>query len=141
MGINPRSDYFSYWSTDPIFSSEFIQSGSISRNTFSSILTFLHVSDYDPANMDKDDWLYKVRYLLDKLNENCKKNSPPPPPPRQNNSVDERMVKNKGQFACKQYVRIKPVKWGFKLWVLPDSEMGYTWNFQVYRGKLGETEF
>ena len=95
MGIYPRSDYSSYWSTDPIFSSEFIQSGPISRNTFSSILTFLHVSDYDPANIDKDDRLYIIRYLLDKLKEKCKENFFP----FQNISVDERMVKNKGQFA------------------------------------------
>ena len=72
------------------------------------------MSDYDPANIDKDDRLYIIRYLLDKLKENCKENFFP----FQNIFVDERMVKNKGQFACKQYVRIKPVKWGFKLWYL-----------------------
>ena len=53
-------------------------------------------------------------------------------------SVDERMVKNKGRFICKQYVRMKPTKWGFKLWVLCDSANGYTCNFSLYRGKEGE---
>ncbi len=135
MGTNPRTDYFSYWSTDSIFSSQFIQNGPISRNTFSAILTFLHVSDCDPTNIDKDDRLHKVRNLLDKLRDNCKKFFYP----SQNIAVDERMVKSKARFSCKQYIRLKPVKWGFKLWVLAYSETGYTWNFNVYRGKEGET--
>ena len=78
--------------------------------------------------------LYKVRFLLDILKANCIKLYQP----SQHVSVDERMVKNKGQFICKQYVRMKPTKWGFKLWVLCDSANGYTWNFSVYRGKVGE---
>ena len=49
------------------------------------------------------------------------------------------MVKSKERFSCKQYVRMKPTKWGFKLWVLGDSLNGYTWNFAVYRGKEGDT--
>ena len=49
------------------------------------------------------------------------------------------MVKNKGRFSCRQYVRAKPVKWGFKLWVLADSSTGFTYNFQVYRGKQRES--
>ena len=36
-------------------------------------------------------------------------------------------------------VRMKPTKWGFKLWVLWYSLNGYTWNFAVYRWKEGET--
>jgi len=135
MGINPRTDYFSYWSTDSIFSAQYIQNGPISRNSFSAILTFLHVSDCDPTNIDKDDRLHKVRNLLDKLRDHCKQFFYP----SQNIAVDERMVKSKARFSCKQYVRLKPVKWGFKLWVLADSETGYTWNFNVYRGKKGET--
>ena len=60
--------------------------------------------------------------------------------PQQHISVDERMVKNEGQFSCKLYVRMKPTKWGFKLWVLCDARNGYTWNFSVYRGKEGEAD-
>ena len=91
MGINPRSDYFSKWSSDTISSSEFIQNGPNSLNTFSSILTFLHTGDTDPTTIDLDDRLYKIRSLLDKLRENCRNNFFPD----KNVSVDERMVKSK----------------------------------------------
>jgi len=48
------------------------------------------------------------------------------------------MVKNKGQFSMRQYIRNRPTKWGFKLWVQCDSTNGYTYKFSVYRGKEGE---
>ena len=134
MGLHPREDYFSYWSNDLLFSSEFIQGIPLSRNVFSSILTFLHVSDIDPCSIDPTDRLHEVRFLLNRMNENCIKLYQP----RQNISVDERMVKSKGRFICKQYVRMKPTQWGFKLWILCDLANGYTWNFSVYRGKEGE---
>ena len=105
MGLHPRSDYCSYWSTDPLYSSEVIRSNPISRNTFSAILTFLHVSDIDPDKSDSSDRLYKVHFLLDSLKSNCQKYYQP----FQHISVDERMVKSKGRFTCKQYVKMKPV--------------------------------
>ena len=40
MGLHPRDDYFSYWSTDPLYSSEFVKAISLSREIFSLILTF-----------------------------------------------------------------------------------------------------
>ncbi len=46
------------------------------------------------------------------------------------------MVRSKARFSFRQYIRNKPVKWGFKLWCL--SRNGYTSCFSVYRGKNGE---
>ena len=31
-------------------------------------------------------------------------------------SIDEHMVKFKGRSGMKQYIKSKPVKWGFKFW-------------------------
>ena len=60
IGLHPWEDYFSYWSSDPLFSSEFIQGIPLSRNVFSSILTFLHDSDIDPCSIDPTDRLHST---------------------------------------------------------------------------------
>ena len=50
-------------------------------------------------------------------------------------SVDKRLVKSKHRSGIRQYIKNKPVKFGIKLWVLADSENGYTCDFNVYAGK------
>ncbi|CAF1152749.1 unnamed protein product [Adineta steineri] len=50
-------------------------------------------------------------------------------------SIDESMVKFKGRCSLKQYVPMKPIKRGFKIWVLADSANGYMYDFQIYKGK------
>jgi len=54
--------------------------------------------------------------------------------PHQNVAVDESMVKFKGRSTIKQYMRDKPIKRGFKIWMLCDSSL-YNLKFQVYTGK------
>ena len=55
--------------------------------------------------------------------------------PGRNISIDERMVAFKGRIGMKQYIKDKPTKWRFKLWVLASSDSGYTFKFQIYTGK------
>ena len=56
--------------------------------------------------------------------------------PAQKLSVDEAMVKFKGRSSIKQYQPLKPVKRGFKVWCLADSQNGYVCKFTVYTGKV-----
>lgn len=42
-----------------------------------------------------------------------------------------------GRSAMKQYLPLKPVKRGFKVWVVAESETGYFLDLQVYVGKEG----
>jgi hypothetical protein len=55
--------------------------------------------------------------------------------PKQNLSLDEAMVAFKGRSHFKQYMPNKPTKWGFKVWVIAESDSGYVLQVDVYTGK------
>ncbi|XP_034023560.1 piggyBac transposable element-derived protein 4-like [Thalassophryne amazonica] len=77
------------------------------------------------------DKLFCLRPLLDTLTTACKAHYHP----RQNISINERMVTTKVYTGMTQFMKAKPTKWGFKLFVLADSMNGYTIDFAVYTGK------
>lgn len=79
-------------------------------------------------NYDK---LYKIRPFLELINKACQnaaKNT-------NSQSIDEAMVKFKGVSSLKQYMPLKPVKRGYKVWTRADSTTGYVFEFDVYTGK------
>ena len=54
-------------------------------------------------------------------------------------SVDEAMIPFKGRSSLKQYMPLKPVRRGIKVWARADSSNGYVSAFQIYTGKQGGT--
>ncbi|XP_051168535.1 piggyBac transposable element-derived protein 4-like [Leptopilina boulardi] len=132
MGIKRLPSYKDYWSMNSQLNDPYI-SNLMSCNRFSFFLSHLHANDNDKepkkgeAGYDK---LYKIRPIIEKLNEsfkNCFK-------PNQHQSVDESMVKYKGRSTMKQYNAAKPIKRGCKIWVRADMT-GYVCEFQIYTGK------
>ena len=103
----------------------------LQERRFQQISSFLKVSNFE--NEDKDDKLGKDRFLHDYIRRKCMKLFQP----YSNVSIDERMVRNKGRYSFRQYIKDKPTKWDMKLFVLADSSSGYTFNFEVYTGKTG----
>ena len=83
------------------------------------------------------DRLFNVRPLISKLNETFAKHYSP----SRNISVDESMVRFKGRSMLKQYLPMKPIKWGFKVWCLSCSYCVYLLKFQVYAGQDTEQNF
>ena len=53
---------------------------------------------------------------------------------KMNVAIDERMVPSKARSGMRQYIKDKPVKFGFKLWVIAESDTGYTLDFNIYTG-------
>lgn len=77
------------------------------------------------------DRLHKIRPMINHLKKKFKETFYP----SRHLSVDESMIPFKGRSSMKQYMPNKPIKRGFKVWVLACAETGYAVDFNVYTGK------
>ncbi|XP_030841073.1 uncharacterized protein LOC115923840 [Strongylocentrotus purpuratus] len=49
--------------------------------------------------------------------------------------MDESLAPFNGRVGFKQYLSLKPTKWGIKFWVITDSCIGFCLDWSVYTGK------
>ena len=111
----------------------------ISRDRFREISRYLHFVDnstLQPKGSPGYDRLGKVRPVIDHLSKQFADLYEP----HKEVAVDDAMIKFTGRSAVKQYMPMKPIKRGIKVWVLGDSHNGYFHTFQVYTGKKGSRE-
>ena len=137
MGITKKPSYRDYWSSSIQMRDPYISS-SMSRDRFDWLLSNLHVNDnlVQPKKGEVGfDKLYKLRPLIDILSETYFKCYEP----NQHQSIDESMVKFKGRIGFRQYMPLKPIKRGYKIWIRADQS-GYVSQFQVYTGKSDRVE-
>ena len=108
MKANDRSFY---WSRDRETSIAGIRD-LMSRNRFDEVIKSLHFRDNREMPADYTDKFYKVRPLFQILNQKLEvfQNS-------ESISVDESMIPYFGFHGAKQYMKGKPHKFGFKVWV------------------------
>lgn len=105
-------------------------------NRFGWILSHLHFNDnsLQPKRGEIGyDKLYKIIPFLNYLIETFKKSYRP----HQKVAVDESMVKFKGRCYMKQFMQNKPIKRGFKIWMLCDQS-GNNLKFEIYTGKSSD---
>lgn len=101
----------------------------MSCNRFEEILMILHLSDNElqpAAGSPQFDKLFKVRTFLSNLQNNFKNHAAP----ETHMCVDEQIIPFKGQHSMKVYMKSKPNKWGYKVWVLAGAS-GYIYDFQM----------
>ncbi|UJR12827.1 hypothetical protein I4U23_005296 [Adineta vaga] len=134
MGLHRLPRINDYWCRNKIFYTEII-SNTMPRKEFYRIFTSFHLSDNTKqkqfAKSSKKFKLFKVFDFIHLLKTNFQVNFIL----GTNICIDESMIKFKGKSSLKQYLPLKPIKRGYKVWCLADSLTGYLYNFDIYTGK------
>ena len=124
---NIRTMYIDYWSIDDDLSNPLVRY-LMSRDRFKEIKRNLHVADNTQLD-DSDKWS-KLRPLVDMVNAKLSQFGVF----NQHLSIDEQMVPYFGRHSCKMFIRGKPIRFGFKNWVLAGDD-GYPFKVSPYQGK------
>ena len=135
MGIVHLPSIYDYWKKDEVFHYSPVASR-ISRDRFFELHKYLHFADNStlpPPGNPGYSKLGKIQHIINKLGESfyatyC---------PSKNLSIDEAMIPFKGRSTLKQYMPLKPVKRGIKVWAMSDAQNGYMSAFEIYTGKKG----
>ena len=112
-----------YWSEE---NDTPILAGAMQCNRFEVILRHIHFNDN--TAIDKEDWLYNLRPLL---NHFYLRNFWNQETLEDHLYIDELMIPYYGHPHAKQYIQGKPIRFGFKNWALCTST-GYMLAFNVY---------
>lgn len=119
----------SYW--NEFIGNELVRN-CMSLNRFEKIRQFLHFNDNAtllPKDNPSHDRLHKIRPIINKLLERFAL-----VPLESRLSVDEQICATKARHYLKQYLPLKPHKWGFKFFVLC-GQSGFAYNFEIYSGQ------
>ncbi|KAJ8928315.1 hypothetical protein NQ314_019127 [Rhamnusium bicolor] len=127
-GYNTLPNTRLYWETKVDVQSAAISS-SISRDNFLRIFRNLHFSDN--ISTDETDRCRKVRSLLDHMSSKFETYVQPLPSVW---SLDEAMEPYYGNHHMKQFIKGKPIRFGYKFWCLNRSD-GYCIRFKIYEGR------
>jgi hypothetical protein len=95
------------------------------------IKRFMKWSDCNLDPHNKHDRLYRIREIFDVFIGACRQNYWP----GVEIALDEAIKKFKGRCVFKQYIKNKPVRWGFKIFCICCSATAYLWNAMFYLGK------
>ncbi|CAK1599832.1 unnamed protein product [Parnassius mnemosyne] len=125
MGVVRLPAYTDYWSKALRYSKI---ADIMTLKRFQLFRRYLHFAD---ALGDDGDRYYKIRPLLEKIRQNCINIEE-----EHRFSVDEMTVPYKGTRAGtrKQYIKNKPRKWGFKIFVRAGIS-GMVYDFLLYGGE------
>ena len=134
MGVNKLPTIHHYWESDDYVGNEGIRNV-MPGECFKEILQSIHFANNSKSNKESDKGC-KICPLIDHFN----KVFPEAMSDDSEQTIDEQMVKFKGRSSMKQYVKNKPIKWGFKFWFRCGSKMGCLQEMDMYLGKKQQLE-
>jgi len=134
MGIIKFPSIDSYWNTLPIYTN-FLQK-IISKNRYKLLASALHIPDDDNENIndEEDNSQYDPRYKIIWL-DNMKVLFQKYYIFEDKITVDEKMIPIKSRQIMKQYMLMKPIKWGSKLHFLTVASNNYLYDYIFDTGK------
>jgi hypothetical protein len=135
MGIKKYPMYKNCWSSDPALRDNYI-SANMPRNRFSWLLGYIHLnnnSQMPKKGEEGYDKLCKIRPMLERLSKTYLKSYRPP----KMQAINESIIRFKGRSSIKQYMPLKPIKRGYKVWIRTYSN-GYISQFEIYTVKVGQ---
>ncbi|GBN26882.1 PiggyBac transposable element-derived protein 3 [Araneus ventricosus] len=131
-GYHPLPEEDLYLSNSEDCNRPFTQNA-MSRQRFRDIKKYLHLCDNN--SIDGSDKLAKVGCFTEMFCKQLQQFGTF----SESLSIDEKMILYTGRHSEKIYMRGKPKKFGYKLWILASSQ-GYPFNLQVYVGKEAVAE-
>lgn len=121
----PHEDH--YWSNSPDLGVPIV-SETMSNKRYHVLKKYLHLADNQ--NLQSGDKVAKVTPFYNLLNENLVQFGVW----HSDLSVDESMVPYFGRHGIKMFIKGKPIRFGFKLWVLCGVD-GFPYCMKIYVGK------
>lgn len=131
MGIVKKPGIHNYWSTKWMTSTPGI-SELFSRERFLMIYRVFDFRDAKiPLSESAKDPLFRIRPLLQTTLTyfRAKYN------PKRELTIDECMIAFTGRHRLKQFMPLKPTRYGFKAYLLCEAQSGYVLNWELYTGK------
>nr|XP_034194964.1 piggyBac transposable element-derived protein 4-like [Osmia lignaria] len=131
MGTMPLPSLKDYWTTDkkcriPYFAEIF------RRDRFLQVFWMLHTNENIVGTQNMATRTQKISNFLDYIDSKCRENFVP----GAELSVDESIVKFKGRISFITYNPQKPTKWGIRIYVLADANIGYIQTILPYYGSF-----
>ncbi|XP_044764508.1 piggyBac transposable element-derived protein 3-like [Coccinella septempunctata] len=104
------------------------------RNRFDKIKKYVHCADN--MNLVPGDKFAKIRPIFDMLNKRFLDHAFM----NEKMSIDESMIPYFGRHGTKQFIKGKPIRYGYKVWCLCDP-CGYLIQFDPYQGKQNNRQY
>ena len=123
-----------YWCEDEDVESDIVRA-CFSRNRYLKIKRNLHFNDNSTLGTEEHARSFKIAPLMEKMNEKFLMYGVF----SKHLSIDEQMVQYYGLHFMKQFIRGKPIRFGYKNWPMCCSDTGYCFNFDLYGKKATES--
>jgi len=124
MGLVKKTKLTSYWKQNDLLSTPFIAD----LMPISRFFMIYHSLCLRPLDNERNlSGIFKFSLMRDHVIENSQKEYQP----RKELSLDESIIPFCGKHSWKLYMPNKPIKYGFKAYVLTEAKSGFVLNWQL----------